>query len=206
MQTIDLVTLMPRAHEAAKAKGFWDVMPDGGQMMMLVISELSEALEGHRKGRNKPSCIVDYRTSTDNLNSLGVGVREFRADVFEAFVKDTVGDEIADAYIRLCDLLQGYNGPVEQIVGLLTRVRVMPDFADELPANFGGALLQITSALISMYEAVEEEELDESIAMAAMAFHGMEQLATREGIDLATHIDLKMRYNATRPVRHGKAY
>ncbi len=37
-------------HDAAKDKGFWDRDRNIGEMLMLTVSELSEALEADRKG------------------------------------------------------------------------------------------------------------------------------------------------------------
>lgn len=37
-------------HKAAKDKGFWDRDRNIGELLMLVVSELSEALEADRKG------------------------------------------------------------------------------------------------------------------------------------------------------------
>lgn len=41
--------LMQKAHSNAKEKGFWDQPREFGTMIALIHSELSEALEGHRK-------------------------------------------------------------------------------------------------------------------------------------------------------------
>jgi len=205
MNSINLLELIPKCHEAAKSKGFWDTLPDGGQMMMLTIGELGEAQEAHRKGR--VANWKRYEFLRDQHIDNPKSDKDFFVPVdFADYIKDSVGDEIADAYIRLCDFVQGYDGPVVDIVKTVEYARKQPEYVDDLPANFGAALLSITSALVAMHEAIEERQVEESAAMAAMAFHQMELLAQREGIDLATHIDLKLRYNATRPRLHAKAY
>lgn len=38
-----------RIHNAAKANGWWDLHRDVGTLLMLTVSELSKAMEGHRK-------------------------------------------------------------------------------------------------------------------------------------------------------------
>ena len=81
-----------------KEKGFWDNPRPVGELLMLVVSELGEALEAHRSGRMVSPEIV----------GTGMSIEEFRADV-----KDTFEDEIADAVIRLLDLCGGMGINIE---------------------------------------------------------------------------------------------
>ena len=75
-----------RIHRAAEAKGFWDGERNMGEMLMLAVSELSEALEEHRAGNppvyyddGKPEglavelvdCVI---RCLDVLSSLGVNI------------------------------------------------------------------------------------------------------------------------------------
>lgn len=71
-------------HKIAKEKGFWDKERNVGEMLMLVVTELGEALEAHR------------------TNQFG----------FEQ--KDTFEDEVADVFIRLFDFCGGLNIDVEK--------------------------------------------------------------------------------------------
>lgn len=187
MNSIDLTTLIPRCHEAAKAKGFWDTLPNRSQMLMLVVSELAEALEADRKGRfTMEGCLEG------TLNTLEHCPQYFETR-FVANIKDTVEDELADAYIRLCDFVGGFGLDIEEVGSEHETL--------ECPENFGEALLG-TTAIVCMVD----YELDASERAVGMALAHIEALCKLRGIDLATHIDLKLRYNATRPVRHGKAY
>jgi NTP pyrophosphatase (non-canonical NTP hydrolase) len=73
------------------AKGFWDSERNVGEMLMLVVSELGEAIEAHRKNQ----------MMTDNSQDI------FTDEWFKENVKDTFEDEIADAIIRLLDMSGG---------------------------------------------------------------------------------------------------
>lgn len=61
--------LAEQIHATASDKGFWDADRNMGEMLMLAVSELSEALEEHRAGKpavyyphHQPGCAVsDYR-------------------------------------------------------------------------------------------------------------------------------------------------
>lgn len=84
-------------YEDMKSKGFWDNERNVGEMLMLVTSELGEAMEAHRKGKFfKGEKLID-------------GDKEY----FEARVKDTFEDEIADAVIRLLDMAGGLGIDLE---------------------------------------------------------------------------------------------
>ena len=79
-------------------KGFWDEPKNVGELLMLVTSELGEAMEAHRK--NKFADVVKFNEFTEE------GQEEFEPN-FKRYIKDTFEDEIADAIIRLLDLSAG---------------------------------------------------------------------------------------------------
>lgn len=104
------------SHNTAKEKGFWD-KPNWniGEKLMLITSELGEALEADRKDR-----YADVTNFNKGLtNELGQ-VPLFDADAdekfvksFEANLKDKFEDELADATIRLFDLAGKMNIDLE---------------------------------------------------------------------------------------------
>ena len=63
---------------------------------MLVITELSEAVEADRKG--KRANVGCFNVFSDYNRPAGY------AFSFESTIKDTIEDELADAVIRLLDL------------------------------------------------------------------------------------------------------
>ena len=82
-ETGNLRELIKACHKSARGKGFWDKERNVGEMLMLIVSELGEAIEAHRKHR------------------------------FGLCQKDTFEDEIADTFIRLCDLCGGLDIDVQ---------------------------------------------------------------------------------------------
>lgn len=111
--------LSNRAFENALAHGFHKNNQNTGEMLMLIVSELAEALEADRTG---------------NRCEKNIDIESLSNDQFKTLVKDTFEDELADAVIRVADLC-GYLK-----------------------------------------------------------------------IDLESHIKAKMRYNESRPYKHGKEY
>jgi NTP pyrophosphatase (non-canonical NTP hydrolase) len=84
--------------EGNKAKGFWDKERNVGEMLMLVVSELGEAMEAHRKGL----------MTTDENWLLYAATGDFKSTI-----KDTFEDELADAVIRLLDMSAGLGIDLE---------------------------------------------------------------------------------------------
>lgn len=85
-------------HAGNKMRGFWDEERNIGEMLMLVVTELSEALEAHRSGK---ICTEGDRVAV--LES------EDMAQSFKINVKDTFEDELADAIIRILDICGGLD-------------------------------------------------------------------------------------------------
>lgn len=92
-------------HGAQVQKGFWEQERSFGELLMLVTSELSEALEANRKA-NK---FTEFRKKMFAETDIS-GDQDFKS-AFELLIKDTEEDEIADAIIRLMDLAgnRGYD-------------------------------------------------------------------------------------------------
>ena len=86
-------------YENAKQKGFWEDI-NIAEKLMLIVSELGEALEADRKNK---SC----RVSIDEVFNFE-NDKDFQKHFAEK-VKDTFEDEIADAFIRILDLSTHLN-------------------------------------------------------------------------------------------------
>jgi NTP pyrophosphatase (non-canonical NTP hydrolase) len=83
--------LCEAAHAAAVDKGFYERERELPELLMLVVSELGEALEADRKGFWYDG---DIKKMLENFSPYD----------FKDEVKDSAQDEIADAFIRLFDL------------------------------------------------------------------------------------------------------
>jgi NTP pyrophosphatase (non-canonical NTP hydrolase) len=97
---MEINELAREIHLNAKNKGFWDKPRENGTLLMLCVSELSEALEADRK--NKYSIPKVFKQAVLNVDEDDV----YWKQEFEVYIKDTFEDELADALIRILDLAE----------------------------------------------------------------------------------------------------
>jgi len=93
----------------AEKQGFHEAPFNFGESLMLIVSELSEALEADRKGKYAENPLVpmtNEKVGYDNL--LNIKPETITERFYKTFVKGTVEEEIADAIMRLC-ALAGHN-------------------------------------------------------------------------------------------------
>lgn len=118
----NLNELSTKIHNVNKEKGFYDELREIGTFLMLVVSELSKALEADRKNNSNKLeiflddlkyaklSIEDFSLQNDNCNWI--------KNKFETTIKDSFEDEIADAMIRLLDLCGYLNIDIEKHISL----------------------------------------------------------------------------------------
>jgi len=94
-----LKELRDKAFAYAEKQGFHNKL-NFGQSLMLIVSELSEALEASRK--NAPFEPQKIGTPFNNPESIP-------KDEYEAVIKGTVAEELADAVIRIADTCGCYG-------------------------------------------------------------------------------------------------
>ena len=180
-------------HERAVAKGFWDGTHTVGHYLMLAFGELHEAIEADRIGKWA-------KLDPDTIDTLQRIEGEPYAQEFLREVKDTVEDEIADAVKRLLDLL-----------GWMLKDRALSE--TEVETDLGVSAFYIAGEMTlaeALWPIVQEAccHCGKYAHRYAILYSikSLELLCDRLGIDLMTHIELKLKYNATRPALHGERY
>lgn len=181
-------------HQWAIDKGFWDGEHSDEEKMVLVITELSEAVEADRK--NWRAHLLTYENCTEADDILEADMSLYLIQSFEKFIKDSIEDELADAYIRLLDLGKARN--IE-----------FYDYSDEWDGMRGIAyynfcnksfpeIIHACMVAVLSPKPIETRINQSMISIAWVCDH--------YGIDLERHIELKMEYNRTRGRMHGKKY
>lgn len=90
--------LAKQVHENAKSKGFFEKEKNIGEMLCLIHSEVSEALEADRNGR-----FADIHKTVPLDQIMKLKNDSFNG-WFEKYHKNTFEDELADIVIRVMDL------------------------------------------------------------------------------------------------------
>lgn len=111
MYPYNIPGLQLKIHANAVAKGFYDKRPEVGTQLMLVVSELGEALEAHRKGKFANTAYFESRKAelegsipaTLSNDEYAAEYNRIAANLFELHIKDSFEDELADAVIRILD-------------------------------------------------------------------------------------------------------
>jgi NTP pyrophosphatase (non-canonical NTP hydrolase) len=178
-------------HALNAEKGFWDNPRTIEECAMLVITELSEAVDADRKGRRVKNPQEVKSRILDILSQKNFGENSFETvlfvESFEYAIKDTVEDELADACIRLYD----YGAHFSDVTEMLEHNSFD---ALESDNSFCHQVFKITKHITEYPLAVYE------------AIWRISRLAVTFNIDLDFHIIAKLEYNKTRPYKHGKQY
>ena len=180
----DWQDLIERVRMNSKDKGFHEGELSLEHKLMLIICEVSEAVEADREGRLAQPMPEDWQTLNDE---------DFKM-TFLRNVKDSLEDELADAVIRMMD-----SGLIDKNKEILTPdvFTIAKSFS---PVGKGLAFVEQACHL------VESIVLGGIVNDLTKSCRFVFYLARQLDIDLETHIRMKMRYNAMRPRLHGKAY
>jgi hypothetical protein len=198
---MDYIKLARQIHKNNVAKGFWDKKRNEGEVLMLVVSELSESLEGDRKGRYSNQAEFRY---LDGLSSVAskkpkserVKLEQAKLNYFAAHIKDSVGDELADAFIRMLDYYVGLKLKISN-KRILSYIEL---YKKDKMKNFGEELLKLCGIISRIYQGEDKEMLCDYVVAKLIC------IADQKKINLEKHIEYKMLYNSTRPKMHNKKY
>lgn len=192
-----LKQLMTKAYENAKAKGFYEPDLDINKALMLIITEMSEAIQASRHDRH--GSIEGYNTYLEVSDEH---------TAYEESLEGTVESEFADIAIRIMSLLGWYDS--QKVICLMndTEIRKTEEYHKvefehgnySLPDAMYLIITRMTYFPFSCSPAWMNTLRLQEIMVMVFA------LAHIEGIDLVEHIRLKMQYNESRPYLHGCLY
>ena len=178
---MDLADLQKEAHAIAKDHGWWDEPRTFGDLIALVHSELSEALEWYREGEH----VQPMREESPQY-----GLDD---PVHGKYKPVGVPSELADVVIRVADMAEWYGETIASRIGepaFIAKSVSKPSFGD-----------WVSELHWQVANAWNEHEY--SIGALGDVVHTTERMAVHYGIDLDAAIKAKMEYNRTRPYRHG---
>lgn len=178
---INLNELKDRAYKCSCEHGFHDKELSNEHYLMLVITELSEAVEADRKSKHANIGVFE------SLQKTQPEIWDWN---FKYCIKDTIEDELADTVIRLLDLAGVRKIDLSNRFILQNIVSKKRSFVENV--------YKISKELI-YYKYTLEEQINYTIRQIF-------ELAEIMDIDLLWHIEQKMKYNELRESMHGKKY
>lgn len=189
---MNLNDLRDEAFKIACNHGFHDTELSDKHCLMLVITELSEAVESDRKGR--------WFTNEDKAEYLKCQKDKFYMYAYENYIKGTVEEELADATIRLLDLagLRKVNVEISDDVWKAFVNNLKPD--DKNHYHFSELMFRVCECIITEYL---ENDIKGVIITPLVI---IKLICHVYAIDLEWHIKMKMKYNSLRENKHGKKY
>jgi|WetSurMetagenome_2_1015567.scaffolds.fasta_scaffold07149_5 hypothetical protein len=180
MKQINWNDLRDRAYKTAKEHGFHEGKESTETALMLVITELAEAVEADRN--NKHADIDKFNLC---INQGGDFWR-----FFIIFIEGTIESELADTAIRLLDLAGANNVDLSDRFIIAYIVNKKKPFVENC--------YKIVKDICNYKYTLEE--------MINYELRQIYELASFYNADLVWYIKQKMRYNQLRPYKNGKEY
>lgn len=189
----DLNTLKDRAYKNSVAHGWHEEKLSNEHFLCLVISELMEAVEADRKG--KRAQVEKFKEWQGNSIPLTEETRQRRFNEdFEAYIKGSVEEELADACIRLFDL-SGLND-----------INLGEISMDELNDSYWFPYFSFTEYMYYFTSQLcnpEEIHLRTLDNVVRCTLKEILVFCVKRNIDIFWHIEQKIKYNQSRDYKHG---
>lgn len=194
-------------HENAVAHGWWEEDRTISEICALIHSELSEALEEARAERPMMYVMDEYN-----------GEYIQNPKYFGAKKPEGIAVELADAVIRVLDWMaycgkEGWLDIVEEqgerIAAGYARSETEPEELPEFVAYLHDMVSMIHLRLMDIDRVRgrgRKKRQTEAMAAAVSVVFLVNGWLRMKGVQLKEVMEIKHRYNKTRPYKHGKAF
>ena len=206
---MELSELQKEAHAIARDKGWWDQERTFGDLIALIHSELSEALEAYReRGLETWSTLrMDEGAGPITLSSIS-DLDTLKARLGEAALEkpEGVASELADVVIRVADMAEFYG--MDLVAVRIARSYVplwVQSFGDWITALHLSTTMIMSCASLQLHadSTLPIPNVEDWKVEARDTIERVYLMAAHYGIDLDVAIVAKKAYNRTRPYRHG---
>lgn len=184
---MDLNKLRDEAFETAKAHGWHDKELSDETYLMLIITEIAEAVQADRKGKHADAGL--FNADVETLDMADDYDRDVWKRDFEIYIKNTVEDELADTVIRILDLAGLIGCDLSNVKMLLDRGM------NKVKETFPEFMYRVCQSLTDEIETLRSR-LNYGIA-------GIIGYCKQKDIDIEFFIEQKMKYNRQREYKHG---
>lgn len=197
--TIDIVEALflkaPSIYESCVLRGYWkeEERHPLYQKLMLIVSELSEAMEADRKGKWGGKEAIQNVEKAENMTF---------EKAYETYIKGTVEEELADFLICLLDLC----GRAGILAGSITNC-IDEELWNNKQTMFS-ELLFIINCTLSAKISSEPIEKAEGVFHQALSAAIMQAvyLSLMKDVDILWHIEAKQKYSLLTYKENPKSY
>ncbi len=191
MKTKQINKYIEKCHRLAKQAGWWSEIPESepkrsewlADKIDLIASEGAEMIEATRENR-----YTEIGMTIENLNNSTNGL-----EVFRDHIKDTFEDELADIFIRTCDLMGFYGVELDMSLGVYNNNCTRKEIR-----FIRIEALELARGVISVNKHASDS--------LSYIIYRCINIAKNENIDLKEHVEMKLEYNKSRGIKHGKEF
>lgn len=198
---MDLNALAKEAHQTAVEHGWWDPEPTFGELVALMHSELSEALEEYRAGRPMVWYECDVSDAKCEPGQYYYTVHCCRGCGHRGRKPEGIAVELADCIIRMLDWIaakwEKWWGDMD--LEIIKCARGCEKSV--LQRSFGDDINVLHNLLSGASGNSDNNAIVLSYFQWAISY--IFNWAEQKGVDMESIIREKMEYNKTRPYRHG---
>ncbi len=182
-----LVSYQYTAYKLSKDKGYWSQGMNENRAEMMIISELSEALEADRKDNWIPISVNTPPELQEAIDAISERTTPLPNDVrlpllnvikmlYDEAIKKTVQEEMADVVIRILTYTANFDANL-----------IYREYRKNTTGNFGNDLLRITHYCLEAYHEINGRDWGYVLSSVI-------HLASWYGVDIDLHVRLKLIY------------
>lgn len=177
---MDLNELKKEAYETANAHGWHDKEHSDEHYLMLIVTEIAEAVQADRKGRYAQRRMFEINAYTPQPHP-----EKHWKFIFDRFIKNSFEDELADVVIRCIDLAG------------LREIELPPVKVGHSNIRMDFTEFCFNTVHVAAMTKVPLKERLENIIERIFVY------CESKNIDIEWFIEQKMKYNRLRPYMHG---
>ena len=185
--------LRDKAYNCAVAHGWHKDKIFFTTELMLVITEVAEAVNADRKGKHVPDSNKDAFLRNNALQSKYMP-EVFKRN-FETFIKDSVEDELADVVIRVLDMAGNHNVNLDEGIHFYI---LSEDDIKAAKCNDFATLCYGLCAMIGHYPGCNSCQM-----LLPLILQELDYIVQIYHVDIDFFVEQKMKYNELREYKHG---
>lgn len=200
----ELDFLIHSAHSVAKSKGFWDKARTPTELLMLIVTEFAEAAEELRKAETLGMDTIYYTPDSRKPEGFGIEIADATLRLFDLI--GGFGIDIIVPYQQLSQVSDAYFEDINQLIVYSPNVSIDDTWYSGFTA-LEDVMHLVTVTVnanneILLYPNVKQPVFAGKLAIILQYIF---RISEKYRLDLHKALITKMDYNKTRDFMHGKS-